>query len=418
MREDSPTWEAEIERPERPQHRGRLEVDVAVIGGGIAGLTAAYHLAKDGRRVAVFEKDRIAGSASGLTTAMITRVLDTDASDLIRSSGRDFTAQLLASHQRAIEAIDSIVTSEKIDCEFTRCPLHLYANNAEELEAVAAEARASVEAGAEAAFSPDPVPGFRNVGHATFPNQAKFQPLKYLVGLAEAAERHGASIFERSEVTELGGDGPFELATPQGGVRAQWVVSATNKPYGQPIRLFFQKGFYVTYMMEALVDSPSLAEGLYEDTANPYRYFRVDRKGGETRVIIGGEDHRHEIHMDPATNFAELEEYARSLFPGRVDVRRRWSGPILEPADGLAYIGPLANPRIIYATAFSGTGMTYGAIAGKLVADIVAGRENSDRELYRADRVPPLRRLWVKGRDYLGELWGGAIHNAVHQRKR
>jgi glycine/D-amino acid oxidase-like deaminating enzyme len=416
MREDAPTWETDVERQSYPAQRGRLDVDVAIIGGGITGLTTAYHLAGEGKRVAVLEKGQIAGSASGLTTAFITRVLDTDTRDLIESSGREFTESLLASHQRAIDSVEAICKVEGIDCEFARCPLYLYANGPDELESVAQEARAMAEAGVNVTFSPTAAPGFRNAGFATVPDQAKFHPLKYLLGLAAAASERGAMIFESTEVTALEGEGPFELTTSEGVVRAKLVVSATNKPYGQPLQLFFQKGFYVTYMMELEVRNLELEEAIYEDTANPYRYFRVD---GEGRVIIGGEDHRHEIHMDPATNFAELEEYARKIFGAEnVTVRRRWSGPILEPADGLAYIGPLSNPNLIYATAFSGTGMTYGTIAGRLIADLVVGRANGDERLYRANRVPPFKRLWVKGRDYLGELWGGAIHNALHQKKR
>jgi glycine/D-amino acid oxidase-like deaminating enzyme len=417
MREDESTWEADVERRGYPAHRGRLDVDVAIVGGGIAGLSAAYRLARDGRRVAVLEKGRIAGSASGLTTAFITRALDTDARDLIETSGADFTRDLLRSHQRAIDAIEATCRDERIDCAFTRCPLYLYANGPEELEAIAREYRALRDLGAEAVFSPEPAAGFRNAGFLAIPEQAKFHPLRYLLGLAEAAVARGASIFEQSEVVAVDGDGPFEVKTDGGAVRAAYVVSATNHPYGEPARLFFQKGFYVTYMLELTIETDALAEGIYEDTANPYRYFRVDpESGGRQRVIIGGEDHRRDIHVDPEKNFAALEEYATERFgPARGATRRRWIGPILEPADGLAYIGPLGNPKMIYATAFSGNGMTYGAIAGRLIADLVAGRANPDERLYRARRVPPFRRLWVKGRDYLGELWGGAIHNALRR---
>lgn len=390
-------------------------MDVAIIGGGIAGLSAAYRLARDGRRVAVLEKGRIAGSASGLTTAFITRSLDTDTADLIDTSGAAFTRDLLRSHQRAIDDIEEICRDERIECEFARCPLYLYANAPEELETIGREYRALRELGAEAVFSPEPATGFRNAGFVSIPEQAKFHPLRYMAGLAEAAAARGASIFEGSEVLGVEGDGPFEVKTAGGAIRAAYVVSATNRPFGEPARLFFQKGFYVTYMLELPLASDEIAEGIYEDTANPYRYFRVDvGQNGARRAIIGGEDHRRDIHVSPEKNFAELEDYATSAFgAARGETRRRWSGPILEPADGLAYIGPLDNPKMLYATAFSGNGMTYGTIAGRLIADLVAGRDNPDERLYRASRVPPLKRLWVKGRDYLGELWGGAIHNSL-----
>ena len=151
------------------------------------------------------------------------------------------------------------------------------------------------------------------------------------------------------------------------------------------------------------------------DQSNPYHYFRIDKGEKKDRMILGGEDHRHELPVDPEKQYIALEKYLKTLLPkGRYTITRKWNGPILEPSDGLAYIGRLYKKENVYvAMAFSGHGMTYSMIAGKLLSDLILGKKNPYEELYNPLRIPTIKQLLQKGYDYTEELFGGAVKNSL-----
>jgi glycine/D-amino acid oxidase-like deaminating enzyme len=131
-------------------------------------------------------------------------------------------------------------------------------------------------------------------------------------------------------------------------------------------------------------------------------------------MTIGGEDHRNDIPVKSEKNFKALEDYLKCIIPHvKYKKKSRWSGPILEPVDGLAYIGALQDKKIMYAFGFSGNGMTYAAISAQIFTDAVMKRKNRFAELYRADRIPSLKLLATKGRDYGRELIHGAVRNTL-----
>lgn len=198
-------------------------------------------------------------------------------------------------------------------------------------------------------------------------------------------------------------------------IRAQLVVVATHAPFNK--KLFFKKALYTSYVIEATLPNDAIPEAIYEDTDNPYHYFRIDRLKDKDRMILGGSDHRSDIPVDETKNFEALENYMQHTFAGiPYHITRHWRGPIVEPVDGLAFIGPLDTKNIFYATGFSGNGMTYSTIAAQLITDLIGGRNNTWLELYDARRIPTVKQLAYKGYDYGEELIHGAVKNTVAQR--
>jgi glycine/D-amino acid oxidase-like deaminating enzyme len=186
----------------------------------------------------------------------------------------------------------------------------------------------------------------------------------------------------------------------------------------RPLRLYFKKAFYTSYVYELEFPHQSLVEGIYEDNANPYHYFRVDRLEDRDRVIIGGEDHRSDLHVSEEKCFKALMKYTKSLFKNiPFAITHQWKGPILEPVDGLPFIGEFRDHQTLYAMAFSGNGMTYSMISAQIFKDHISGYKNQFADLYKADRMPYMRLLMVKGRDYTDELMGGAVKNSLSHNK-
>ena len=133
------------------------------------------------------------------------------------------------------------------------------------------------------------------------------------------------------------------------------------------------------------------------DTADPYRYFRVEPHRGYDVVIFGGEDHKTGQASDTSERYARLEQELRRWRPA-IELTHRWSGQVIETPDGLPYIGATAEHQ--YAgTGYAGNGLTFGTLAGMMMADAILGRANPWSDLFDPGRKAVRHGLW----DYLKE---------------
>src|SRR5919106_6543771 len=172
-------------------------VDVAIVGGGIAGLTAAYLLTAAGRSVALLERDRCARVDTGHTTAHLTMVTDTRLSELVNSFGRQHAQAAWDAGLAAIAQIDAIVRREEIACGFTWVPGYLHTPRGRSRRQhdvdFEAEAQLASELGFDATFVAEvPLVGGPGV---RFEDQARFHPRAYLSGLARAVEAAGGDNY-------------------------------------------------------------------------------------------------------------------------------------------------------------------------------------------------------------------------------
>lgn len=394
-----------------------LKTDVCIVGGGITGITLAYLLARAGKRVVVLEAGELRESSyTAYTTAMIMAQIDTAFPDLVRMFGQATATQIWREGFGAIDAIEEIIKKENIACEFGRTEAYVYGNNQKEWAKLEEEAKLLKEKGFPVSVPKEKIE-IPNAGYYLLENQAKFHPLKYCDGLRLAAEREGAMFFEKTRAKEIVGKVPVEILTKNGKVIAEDVVVATYQPFHNPPELFARKGMYVSYMCELSIPKGILPEGLYLDGANPYHYFRVDRERMEDRLIIGGADHRQEIKMNPEKNFAEILDYAEKVLKGaKYTLITKWDGGILEPVDGLPFIGPYTTtyPNRYVATAYSGNGMTYSMIAAQIITNYIFKKEVTVNPFYPRRRLS-LRNLWIKGGHYLMEFFGGALRNVFRK---
>jgi nitrite reductase/ring-hydroxylating ferredoxin subunit len=170
-------------------------------------------------------------------------------------------------------------------------------------------------------------------------------------------------------------------------LRARHLVVATNAPIHDVFAIHTKQAAYRSYVVGLGVPSTRLGRALFWDTHDPYHYLRWV---GSDLLLVGGEDHRVGQDALPAKRWLKLEEWARSHIPSVGEVRTAWSGQILEPADGLAFIGrnPGLHRSSYIVTGDSGNGMTHGALAGLLITDLILGRKNAWEELYDPARKP------------------------------
>jgi glycine/D-amino acid oxidase-like deaminating enzyme len=414
--ETKPSWKVGLQKPDFQKLTKNIKADVVIVGAGLAGVLTAYQLARSGKKVVVLEKKKIGSGATEYTTAFITQSVDTDLSELIKLFGEENAKLVWESGADAINLIEQIVRYEKIDCEYSRTSVFEYANSDKEFAQLKTEREIAARFGFDVSeANQDLSLNFQNYGYYELRNQAKFHPLKFLVGLAVVCRELGVEIFEESEVTQINHheSSYVSVETKTNTVEARSVVVATYQPFHNRTRLFLKRGMYKSYVFEVRLPKGLIQEGLYWDTSNPYHYFRIDEEKEDSRMIIGGEDIKTIVKMDKEKNFKALEDYLRSILPGiSYTITRKWTGPILEPSDGLALIGKMREREYV-ASAFSGNGMTYSAIAAMILSDLVTGYRNVYAKLYDPQRIPSIRQLFIKGSDYMEEFLGGAAKNIL-----
>lgn len=388
-----------------------IEVDVAIIGGGLAGIDTAYVLTSAGLRVAVLEATTVGSGATRATTAFLTQSIDTDPDDLIGMFGLPKTKQIYASHAKAIDVIESISAWEGIDCSFRRVPNYIFASSEGEFKNLIQSHKAFRKAGVPASLKKNSDLPFQTFGHLKMAKQAKYDAQAFLKGLAECTVEHGAHIYERTKVTNISGHKNIRIKANGYTVTAKHVIIATYDPLGNPKPTHYKKGMYMSYVFHLEIPKGALPEAIYEDMDNPYHYFRIDQGDKHDTMIIGGEDHRQELKMNPRKNFTALEQFVKKQFPGmKSTILSKWSGPILEPSDGLPLIGEFA-PNQYVATAFSGNGMTYSMITALLLKDLILGKRNSWEKIYDPKRKPTAAQLTRKALDFGSIFVGGALKN-------
>jgi Rieske Fe-S protein len=236
-----------------------------------------------------------------------------------------------------------------------------------------------------------PVPSLSPGPVLRFPQQAQLHPLKYMAGLAHAFTCAGGRLYAPAHVVEIQGGRPARVVTRSGAVvTCDHVVVATNAPVNDRVFVAAKQAAYRTYVVAAGLPPGEVPPGLYWDTLDPYHYMRLARGREEDRLIIGGEDHKTGQADDAEVRYERLEAWARARFPRLGPVRARWSGQVLEPVDGLAYIGrdPLEEGNVYLATGDSGHGLTHGTIAGLLLSDLIQERPNAWADLYDPARSP------------------------------
>jgi glycine/D-amino acid oxidase-like deaminating enzyme len=408
---DISTWLENSKQQKLRQLNEDLNVDVAIIGGGITGITAAFLLSKQKKRVVVVDKDGISQGATGWTTAIITQYIDTDLKTLVENYDKK-TAQLVwQSGKDALDFIRKTVQKENIDCEFVAVPYYVYATSDHEFDNIKQEFEASQKLTSNLTLSHDNTLPIKAHGVLTLPNQAKFHPVKYVSSLAQEAIKNGVSIYQ-AEVKEIKDQ---KVITKSGTIKAKDIIVATHLPFNEPHGLKFKKTKYKTYMLEVKLPTGTLPEACYQDLKSPYHYMRVDKRKGQDRILVGGEDHRRDIPVSEEKSFKALEKYFKNLLPKvKYTITNQWAGSVIETIDGLPYIGAFRdNPHHHYATGFSGNGMTYGTLSAMMLTDKIMGRKNEYEKIYRPDRKPTVSQLASKFADYAKVFLGGVVKNSL-----
>ncbi|MGH3487960.1 MAG: FAD-dependent oxidoreductase [Actinopolymorphaceae bacterium] len=373
-----------------------LAVDVAVVGGGIAGLSTAWELARTGRAVAVFEADRIAAGVTGCTTAKLSALHTLIYARLVDTFGGEAGRTHAQCQQAAIEHVVRTVTDLGIDCDLERLPALTWVESAEQRERLEVEAAAARGSGLAASFVTDTSLPFPIAGAVRVEDQAQFHPRKYLLGLADDLVRRGALLFEQTRVMGLDEGDPCLLRTENDRtIRAQDVVVATHYPVFDRALLFARLKPHRELVVACMIAADRDPRGMFispESGTRSVRTAPVPDRPGEQLLIVTGEK------FEPGAGgvvkrYERLADWTRTRF-GAAVMEYRWATQDNSTTDGLPYVGPFhPGARHVYvATGFGGWGMTNGVVAGQLLSAHITGSGlPPEAELYDPRRLHPAR---------------------------
>jgi glycine/D-amino acid oxidase-like deaminating enzyme/nitrite reductase/ring-hydroxylating ferredoxin subunit len=393
--------------------------DVCVVGAGIAGLSVAYELTRQGARVTVLDHGDVGGGETGRTSAHLTNALDDRFYRLARLHGAGAARLAATSHAAAIDLIEHNAGELGIDCNFRRVDGFLFAGGDRPADELDRELEAAKLAGAAVErVASAPLP-FATGPALRFADQARFHPLDYLDGIAGAILARGNAIHTGVHVLGIerkGAGAPLIVQLEGGGtLEARAVVDATNASITSMARLPLRQAAYRSYVVSFEIEPGSFGDALFWDTGDPYHYLRVVREDNRELLLVGGEDHRTGQERHPERRWNAIERWIRGRAPvGRVV--DTWSGQIMEPADGLAFVGKSPDLDGVYVVSGdSGHGLTHAVIASVIIPELLAGHEHPWAALYEPQRSAlrgigtMLREMVSSSVPYAGWLSGGDV---------
>lgn len=382
-------WQAGSALPDFPALKGDSFADVCVIGAGIAGLTTAYLLLRAGKSVLVLDAAGIGAGATGRSTAHFFPP-DERYAEIERGFGLDKAALVADAYRRATDCVEAIVRREQIECGFERLDGYLFNPGGQWDGVLEREYAVTTRLGLDVRrVERAPGVAFDTGPCLCFAHQAQLHPLKYLAGLANAITRMGGRIHCATRAIDIAGESELRsVRTETGRIEAASVVVATNTPFNNRVVMHTKQAAYRTYVVALRVPPGALPRMLMWDTGDPYYYVRTVGMEGHDLLVVGGQDHKVGQDDHPQHRYDQIEAWVRARFPMAGQVVCRWSGEVMEPADGLAFLGrnPLDHDNVYIITGDSGNGMSHCTAGAILVGDLIMQRPNDWAGLYAPAR--------------------------------
>jgi glycine/D-amino acid oxidase-like deaminating enzyme/nitrite reductase/ring-hydroxylating ferredoxin subunit len=381
-------WNATAPASAFPPLAGEIEADVAIVGGGIVGVSAARLLKDRGLKVALVEALRVGEEVTGKSTAKITSQHNIAYSVIARKFGEEGARLYGEANEGGLAAIRALADRHGLRCNLETRPAFTYTRDEADVETIEKEAELARRLGLPASSTRETGLPFEVLAAMRWDDQAQFHPVRYVKGLAETIPGDGCHVFEQSRVTDWD---PHRIATEAGGVRARHVVMATHLPLGQ-IGLFYTEAHpHMHPVIMGRAEPGRVPPGMYISVEQPRHSTRGHRdEEGRDWMIFTGPSFTHGAVEEEREAFAEIEAFARDHFGVAADYR--WTNEDYRSLDHAPYVGWSSALRDGYlvATGFNAWGISNGTAAAILIADLIEGRDNLWLKVFDATRIKPV----------------------------
>jgi glycine/D-amino acid oxidase-like deaminating enzyme/nitrite reductase/ring-hydroxylating ferredoxin subunit len=375
-----------------PQLEEDIEIDTAVIGGGISGILTAYLLAKEGQSVALLEAREFLSGTTGGTTAKLSSQHQLIYDDLLKQDGLEVAKLYYEANQEGQRIIKSIIDEHKIDCDFKVVDSYVFSNDFAMTSRMEKEAEAYEKIGIEGSLA-DSIPVDLKVTSAlVMKKQAQVNPVKFLKAVLQEVDAMGGQIFQQTRYMEseekdgkliLSTDTPFTVTCDQ-------VVFATLFPAEDPESFYADTLEPVTSHLTAFESPKAVDSGVYISADDPIRTFRGAKYGDQDVLIIGGETHPKGDGKSTIEHYEAIRHYAKEEF-GLTELLGYWSEHDHITPDRRPFIGRIQpdNDKMYVMTGYGKWGLAASATGAQLIKGLIFGEKNRFEKLYSPARKLP-----------------------------
>src|SRR5690625_2783486 len=407
-------WTERSETPEFPSLNKDIKIDVAIIGGGITGITSGYLLANEGLHVAILEADKLFNGTTGHTTAKVTAQHGLIYDEFITNFGKSKAKLYYEANKGALNFIKSTIENEQIDCEFSVQDAYLYSTTKESLFNIQKEADAYEKLGINGGLI-ESIPLDIEIKNALImKDQAQFHPVKYLSKLTQTFVEKGGQIFENTVAVNIdNGDIPTVLTRNDCRVTAKHVLICTHFPFYEGLGMYSTRMHADRSYVLAAKTQQKYPGGMYISADKPTRSLRSITINNEEMVLIVGEDHKTGQGIDTKEHYKALEAFGKEVFAIE-SIPYHWSAQDLITMDKIPYIGEITSgqPNIMVATGYRKWGMTNATVAALIFRDTILGKKNIYKDLFTPSRFyvqPSLKNFFVQNTNVVGQLIKGKL---------
>jgi glycine/D-amino acid oxidase-like deaminating enzyme/nitrite reductase/ring-hydroxylating ferredoxin subunit len=373
---------------EFPSFSGDQKTDIAIVGGGITGLTAAMLLSDAGKEVVLLEARKIGLGTTGNSTGNLYATIDEHLSHIRKKWNDDVMKKVVRSREAALNLIENTISRQKIECDFKREPFTFFLESSDDKaeEFIKDEYEALKDAGLNPKMMNDAGLPYKTIKALRVEGQAQFHPLKYARQLAKAVSSK-CKIYENSKVEDID-EKAGVLKTSSGTLKANTILLATHTPigvYAVHTMMFPYREFGVA----AELKDGNFTGGIFWSANQPKHSVRTFKSEGKNYVMVIGDKFKTGQHGDTKKYIQALENYLKERL-NVSETKYVWGGQQYRTADGLPYIGKHSD-KIYFLTGFATDGLIYGTLASMIVSDEILGKTNSWADTYKADRFTPLK---------------------------
>ncbi|MED4128217.1 MULTISPECIES: FAD-dependent oxidoreductase [Shouchella] len=410
-------WQLSSHDKPYPHLTQDIDVDIAIVGGGITGLTSAYLLAESGKQVAVLDATSFGRGTTGHSTAKLTVQHDFIYDELLSHVGKEKAQQYYQSQNDALAYVRKLVKDKQIECGFSDEDTYLYATTHHGEHRLKREKKAYEQLAIPHEWVTELPINLTIRAALKVPNQAQFHPLAYISFLCDELNKKGAQLFEHTVCQKVSHDNGSAIVHTKDGhtVTAKKVIAATHFPFIDGGGLYMTRLKADRSYVVAGTTSEAWAGGMYLSAEQPKRSLRSAEMNGKTYILVGGDHHKAGQGMDARNHYDALRTFADEQF-SNFTAEQEWSAQDLTTLDNIPYIGPLSSlqKNVFIATGYRKWGMTGGICAAQVLTDLIVDGNSLYSDLYKPMRFhsdPSIKHFLTENADVAKHLIQGKVQN-------
>lgn len=368
-----------------------IDTECLIVGGGIAGLTTAYLLAQENKKVVVIDADKIGWGASGRNTGKVTSQHNLIYNSIKKKYSLDKAILYYESNEEGLNLVQEIIKDNKINCNFKIVPSFVYTQENKYIKKIKEEYEICKEINIPCEYY-DKIEGIPLdvKGALCFKNQGQINPKKYVDSLARINKERGVNIYEHTPAIDIEIGEIHKVKCANGSIiTAKNLIIASCNAWYDGLRFYFAKEEASRSYLLCTKLKNEMLEGNYISVEKPTATFRTyEDDNGEKYLIAGGRDHKTGKCDNEKNIYNEINDFVKETFSTE-EVIAQWSTQDYISFDKIPYIGRinLKEKEIFILTGMSKWGLTNSSAGAMVIRDLICKNSSKYEELYNPSRL-------------------------------